>query len=830
MSARIAFTAAITMTSDWGVGSGAGRQGSIDRLIERDSDGLPCIPATTLRGLWRDAAEQIAFGLDGGEGGGAGGQVEGGGIAMWTALVRQLFGSQPAIEDAGKTGVPPIPSRLTVADARMDERDRTYLAHKVSASLRDALTFVRPGVEIDPASGTARADFLRFEEVARQGIRLETTFWIDQTGDSAADRALVALAIAALCSIDRIGGKRRRGAGCCTIAAAAVDAPAGLPATLLDAIEVLEKGKPVIPALTGGGATATYRDSKQSAWRRWSVDAAFQAPVVIPDEVLGNVVTTLDYVPGTMLMPILARVLIDCGLESESVWAGFANGDIRVLPAYPKLEGSRPLPTPCVWERKKDDTGGPDGKGNLRNRLAAPEATNPDAVEAQYKPERDGFFVLKNRQDHSVAPVFADVKTVVRTHNSVDDLRQKPTTEAGGGVYSYEAVKPGQIFSAQLWIREDFEIPEATLDGAKLAEPICAGIGRAKSAGYGAVQIKLANMARPDPEDPAARPDKLIYLFAASDIVLRFDDGKPPQTMLADELKRHYAIDASIVPGLGDLRFRRHEGWINRWNLPRASFVAIKAGSALVLKPNIDLSLDQLKQLQHGGIGDRRGEGFGHMLVNHPALTMSIDNARIERTSQKDPPRPGALSGDFDEVLSLIETQAAKTAIRLAAESIAAKARTTLFGWRKGEPNMSQLGALRSVIGDLSSEEQRNAGIAYLQGRKKDSRKQGVAWLGKTLKWFEAPDRIWDVVASLDGAWRAEGDPAMNPDPRDETDELGKPASMFAFARDPKALEASPQLRRYALACLFHAAMRAHKRDSERRPAEPQQRTGAGGA
>ncbi len=31
---------------------------------------------------------------------------------------------------------------------------------------------------------------------------------------------------------------------------------------------------------------------------------------------------------------------------------------------------------------------------------------------------------------------------VVQTHNTVEDRRQRPTTDSGGGVYTYEAIAP----------------------------------------------------------------------------------------------------------------------------------------------------------------------------------------------------------------------------------------------------------------------------------------------------------------------------------------------------------------------------------------------------
>src|SRR4051812_23933904 len=114
MTNSLRFTVTIEMLSDWVVGSGSGRQGGIDSLIERDADGLPFVPSTTLRGIWRDAAEQLAFALDDGRRNGT-----------WAGLATRLFGSQPATEPVAKT---PEASRLSVADARFPASIRAAVA------------------------------------------------------------------------------------------------------------------------------------------------------------------------------------------------------------------------------------------------------------------------------------------------------------------------------------------------------------------------------------------------------------------------------------------------------------------------------------------------------------------------------------------------------------------------------------------------------------------------------------------------------------------------------------------------------------------------------
>ncbi len=160
----LGFRLTVIMESDWHIGIGAGRNRAVDRIIDRDEDGLPVIRSSTLRGMWRDAAEELAHGLDEGKAG------------PWGRFVQQLMGSQPQLESAAKNKdfAAPQPSRLRLGDARLGDAIRQRLAydHPSCAVLREALTFVKPGVKIDPGTGMALDDHLRFEEVARVGTVL----------------------------------------------------------------------------------------------------------------------------------------------------------------------------------------------------------------------------------------------------------------------------------------------------------------------------------------------------------------------------------------------------------------------------------------------------------------------------------------------------------------------------------------------------------------------------------------------------------------------------------------------------------------------------------
>ncbi|NJL99422.1 MAG: hypothetical protein HC924_11740 [Synechococcaceae cyanobacterium SM2_3_2] len=142
------------MLSDWHIGTGSGRSGDIDSLVIRDPDGLPYIPAKTLTGIWRDACEKVAYGLDGG--------TEG----AWSNWVNVLFGDQPSLAK-GPISQAPRAAAVGIRAARLPQALREAMQGRTL--LQEAITFIKPGVSIDPVSGCAREDFLRFEEMVRAG-------------------------------------------------------------------------------------------------------------------------------------------------------------------------------------------------------------------------------------------------------------------------------------------------------------------------------------------------------------------------------------------------------------------------------------------------------------------------------------------------------------------------------------------------------------------------------------------------------------------------------------------------------------------------------------
>jgi len=199
-------TIKINLTSDWHIGSGAGIPGDIDSLVQKDQDGLPYIPAKTLTGILRDACELVAFGLDNGAENGA-----------WQKWVDYLFGEQPTLKKEAKEEIEIAPrhAALSIRPAYFSQPLREVVKNKLS--VRNALTFVKPGISIDADSGCAIENFLRFEEVVRSGAVLEAKCELNLPPDKKQKEAAYALLVAGAKFVERLGGKRRRGSGKCEL-------------------------------------------------------------------------------------------------------------------------------------------------------------------------------------------------------------------------------------------------------------------------------------------------------------------------------------------------------------------------------------------------------------------------------------------------------------------------------------------------------------------------------------------------------------------------------------------------------------------------------------
>jgi CRISPR-associated protein Csx10 len=782
------------MESDWHVGTGAGRPGNVDKLIARDAEGFPYVPAKTLNGIWRDAMETLTLGLDGDEKDGNGEPK-----SEWQKFVEMVFGLQPNQIEGDKlherlknNGDTYSFSLLFLQPARLNESLREKIKSfddKNKRKYLSALTFIKPGVAIDAESGTAKPDFLRFEEMGRSGTVLEAACEL-----SYCDETIWALLVASAKLVERIGGKRRRGAGLCKLEVLSAN---GKEIEHLQSYK--DKAAPNVPMLEQqpkNDFDLAFAPSSVD-WQTLEFKLTLQTPVSIVTATLGNVSESLDFIPGTYLLPHFTKVL---GKQlGKEFFQAVAYGDFQVSPATIVINGERGLPVPKVLAKAKVKND--QGEQPIYNRLVQSIEGEP-----QTKPLRSVF--IKNLETNKIVIKDESFKTLLM-HNTVEDKYQRPTTDVGG-VFSREAIAAGMVLRGEIRIKSP-QITQKLFEELSKTENQTVRLGTSRKDDYGLAELKvfktegIKDKSGPEKQDSEPTPETLTVYFE-SDVLLR--DENLRQTNLVEDLSKVLGEELGVTLNKAEaekgkisslIQTRRIESWHEGWGFPRPTLIAMAAGSCVVLKADENLDVNKLKELEAKGIGERCGEGYGRIRFNPPLLTQPIntwspaDKPVKEGRSNQDNQNSEPLSED--SFVKQIEETVWREELKVAALKFANewKNRVTAFGFdhKEDKPKMSQIGGLRSVI-------------SRLRGNSDDDKKIVLEWL-KHLE--ETPNRK--------DKWTA--DALRNIKELIDDKHLSVVWKKINW-QEPKTLtnrNLKKELWAEAVRALFDACARAHKRDLE---------------
>ncbi|WP_374690955.1 RAMP superfamily CRISPR-associated protein [Accumulibacter sp.] len=641
----------IVFHSDWHIGEGAGGAGYIDRIVRRHpQDGLPFVPGKTLTGILRDGCERIACGLDDGQTG------------AWQAFVTTLFGEQSKGTDNPATTTP---ARLRVGPARLAPELRAALAE--NGELAAALVFIKPGIAIDPDTGVARSDMLRFEEVVLAGCELTAAAEISVI-DGACRQAALALLAAGARAADRLGGKRRRGNGRCEIAIT------GAPSNLA---EILGRAPPDWPSAQACRLVLAAGAQRSRQWQRFALDLQLLAPLVIPERGAGNVIASRDHVPGSLLLPALhTRLRQLLGDRAGQLTSALAGGLVQVRNAYPVRAGERLLPVPAALMAEKERPG--IIINELRQR--ADHAT-------QRKQLRSGYVSAAGlpRSAEDTSPV-TTVDSLAVTHAVIEDQPQRPTA-AVGGVYTYEAIRSGQNLRAEIWIDRSL-LPEGS-DHQVLNGEV--RIGRAKKDDYGRVHVTAEPLAC---KPPAPGECRQFTLWLVSPLLARDERLRAIVDVGGLQAWLGKLLGVALQCSQAYVRAHRDDGWNSAWGEPRCTRFGLAAGSCFHFSVTGEpLAAERLYRLEEEGLGERRGEGYGEVRVDPPLLAGSA--AALLAAAIAERPAVAPCNVAVTDFSRQIVERAWRRAIRAQA-LVRAPATAKQLGWADSKPQNSQLGALRS--------------------------------------------------------------------------------------------------------------------------------------
>ena len=650
----------IVFTSDWGVSTGVGQAGRTHSTIER-SNGKPVVRGTVITGVLREQAMLAAKALDGPKEG------------TWTSFALWLFGQDPD----SKPGSTPHPRHVLFSDATPAS----------SIPIHDTVS-----LSIDPQTGTARDQFLRFTERAAAGVLTGTFTLIDEAGAETSDQETIKaahflLGVAGL-MVRGIGSGRSGGDGECTVLVTnhEVEARAGQSTSKIVAFasscaqelrtslkKLAQSLEPeVVSALPAPQRSTQHQvgtidgsAAKHSGGHHLILDLTLNSPIVSYEVPFSNEIRSLDFLRGTILLPWLHR-LVSSKKQAENeavITNAVTGGHLVVSDALPVISETEGLPVPLTL--KTDKTSPSD----------SPITLYGDSPKNKGKiPVRGGYVFFGPKGGDGKEP-----GTDSQGWYGKPPLRGRQTTainhETGaaskGQLVLVEALPEKMRMRAHVWVSDELwnaasvadllgKTREARLGSRKLTGTFGSATctlreetddereARSRFGNAGSTQpvgtaSTSANGTAPGEGSPASSDKQTVSLWFTSDVIARSAGLGAGGTV--DDLIRAFnreGVDLKSIEA-ASVRHRRVDSWSPADNGPRASRLAIQAGSVIQVRVSEEDRAKLLK-LAPFGVGELTVQGYGRFVVDHPLLSVQsieVTKAKLKHFVCEETPEGG---------------------------------------------------------------------------------------------------------------------------------------------------------------------------------------------
>jgi len=654
----LVLTFEIELGSDYHIGAGYGRGKEIDSVLLRDADGVPVIRGTSLSGLLRDGLYRLL-------------QHE----PLRVHYRPQCRSSGLAREDsapdycAGEEicpvcrlfGTPERHKGCVFSSARPAGFPVPLAAKEWQKNKYGSFPVCR--ARISPRTKKAEPRKLFSQENGDARLRFRFTVSWAANDDATLDEA--SLLVAAARNVRQLGRSRRRGLGECLFQLVDVKGVTDIAAVscqdwFLDRFyERWLSGKAERKSINYAVPTVQPAELLSGEPVRILCIARLDEPLIIAERSpAGNQYDTRLFIPGPAFRGGLASLAAQrADLGAADSYSDFLAVFLRegiwfpaLYPAYHKnnyLYPSIPLPRDLltcklapfgsgeIWhyyDNKKDHHYGYAFRDELEDCQLEYCPVCKEKGHDMPQETVSGFAALRPGE-------FSKVEQAIdaELHIRIDPASNRTSR---GDLYGYTALEAGQYFLGEMvcasqnaW--EKFQ----ALTGIAEKGPVQIRLGKAARRGYGLITLWLEQ--RNDRQLPWIRlplkkrlPDvtQPFTLTLLTDAVITDNWGRMAAGLEEEWLERELGLgkveiinafsSGTVVDG-----FNSHLG------LPRWRDIALSAGSAVGLRlpePPDDWS-NRMEQLERGGIGLRRSEGFGRLAFNHPIyrLRQGISSAEI---------------------------------------------------------------------------------------------------------------------------------------------------------------------------------------------------------
>lgn len=635
----------------------------VDRPLVRDSEGQPFIPASHVKGVWRDVANRLCAM-----------QVEG----FTAALIDDWFGAAPKHEK----------------DATAPRRGRLHCP-RLTPTDRNAKTLVWTQSSRVPHSRRPQDDTLRSTEyLAACTTLVGEGYFLGTQNEFTKLNKLVA-------RVDRYGGNRSRGDGRVRL-------------VVFEAIGAARQSKPSLPSAAAHGIRLLLRArAPVQVPRTGSPGNLIECETRIPGRMLAGALIETMRRQGTEVATLFsgaAHIGDALPLDAEAPGTSDELARLEVMPAPLQYVERKPERKPTTvfthmpgWANDASHTQSTQG---WRDRFDArsPQDTQ-ETPQPQYKRLPAGTYIRRNGPSHDWRAYRQPLEIAMRNRRGSDtgghpkDRRNTPAMAATGfmdeALFSTEQMPVDTCFVADIQPGADsaqWNAWYAQLSKSLTASPICF-VGR----GGAAVEVVMA-CALPDPvQRHGTAEDDAFRLTLTSDAIVR-----TPWLGFHRRLTLQALCDALDIDVPEDTRAEEvSESSIDRafnasTGLPRPSVIALRRGSSIRVD-GTGASTLRAALSSRNAIGERQHEGMGRFRLD---FNIGAQPQPSNNTKQSAPPAELMTEVIACKALDLAERH--RASCKALSKSQWGNVRTAFDAMAESEVAV-QIGKLRQQLADTAN-------------------------------------------------------------------------------------------------------------------------------
>lgn len=372
--------------------------------------------------------------------------------------------------------------------------------------------------------------------------------------------------------------------------------------------------------------------------KRLSISLCNKSPFSIAtSRAVGNVQESLDFIRGTLMRGSLAGIWIKKKKADNDFKEIFTGDKVAFCNLY--FEGANPIPfsaLTCKYYRGfKGDSNKHGVKHGVIDILLSLIRENESNVHISDEFQHCHFPGVGTRclapmkkyrgyysKDISLGYFYTvNAKKRLVYHTAISHLSETALEKT---LYSQEVVESEQTFTGDIWVYDDALLVKLN-DFIKTHTFI--SIGSDKSTGLGSFEVSLPEIVE------ISDIQKLKERISIFNRKLSINNGKTyfcvtllSDVIITDKYLRYKSFiepddmninDSELILGIAESI--PVQGWNSMAKIPKEDMVAIEKGSVFVFSTKkLDDILDRLHDAEVSGIGKRRGEGFGRLIVCDP--------------------------------------------------------------------------------------------------------------------------------------------------------------------------------------------------------------------